>query len=498
MNMLPTTSPPPRVQGSSRYSGVAFRRHVAIYAASTVLVHSVGLATAPIFTRHFGPARYGTLEVMSATVALMVTLVSAGLDVAVGRSYARSSDVEDRQTAVSTGLFAVVGLGSAVALCAAAFARPLAGLLLGDRLFSRVVTFAALGVPLTVTAGYLRRVLRLEDRPWLSLVSATMLAGIGALCAVALGVTLSMGLSGVYAGIAIGAACAVVLNLVVNRHILRPRFSRRHLVAMVAVGLPLLPASLSTWALRMVDRFILVRWVDLDEIGLYGIANRVSNVVLLAVFAFEAAWVPFVLNLDGEDRERAARARARVLPLLTGGVAFLAVTVAAFGPQLLRVLADERFDAAAPVVPVLLLALLFYSMTPVAVSAAVIAGRTRRLALHAGSAVAVNILACLLLVPPFGIAGAAWATVLAFAYQAFTYHRLGQQVAPVAYDVRRIILLLALSVPYLALGYLDLGATWVTVSAKSLAVLSFPVLLISTGIVQAGDLRHLGFRRVTR
>ena len=52
---------------------------------------------------------------------------------------------------------------------------------------------------------------------------------------------------------------------------------------MLAYGLPLVPAAFALWALALVDRIMLSKLGSLADVGQYAVANRVSNVLLLAV-----------------------------------------------------------------------------------------------------------------------------------------------------------------------------------------------------------------------
>lgn len=457
-------------------------RHVAIYGASTLLVQSVSLLTAPVFTRHFGPARYGVLDVTSATVALVITVVMGGLDNAVARAYVNAASEDERRVVVSTGLAAVAGAGALVALVSVFLAGPVSDLLFGDRTHAGLVRAAAISVPLTVVAIYTRRLLRVQLRPVLSLISAVTLALVGAVAAIVLAVPAGLGLAGVYAGIALGAVAGLAVSIAATRKLLAWRFSRRVLLDLAAVGFPLALFALSLWAVRMVDRFILVRLVDLHQLGYYAVANRVAGVLLLAVLAFEGAWLPVLLRTEGTGDGRAVITRDGVLPALAAVVAGMSVLMAAFSPEILAVFAGHTFDPAARVVPPLVLAMLIHATTPVTASELIVARRTAGLAYGALGAVVVNVVACLLLVPRWGIAGAAWATVLGFAYRASDCYLRARQLLSVKERAsgahQRAGLALALAVPFLALGYVEFANGAGTLLVKGLGVAAFGAVVV--------------------
>ena len=82
------------------------------------------------------------------------------------------------------------------------------------------------------------------------------------------------------------------------------RFSRRELRALLAFGLPLVPAAVSSWALLLVDRVILRRLEDLDAVGQYAIASRLSGILVLGMTAFVLALGPYLLSVYSEQPDQ--------------------------------------------------------------------------------------------------------------------------------------------------------------------------------------------------
>ena len=71
-----------------------------------------------------------------------------------------------------------------------------------------------------------------------------------------------------------------------------------------------MPAALTAWVLLLVDRVILRRLEDLDAVGQYAIASRLSGVLSLAMIAFVLALGPYLLAVFSESPEQ-EKARPR-------------------------------------------------------------------------------------------------------------------------------------------------------------------------------------------
>ena len=62
-------------------------RHISVYSAGNLLVTAAGFITFPILTRVFDVADYGVLNLVSATLLLLVAVGKLGMQHAVVRLY---------------------------------------------------------------------------------------------------------------------------------------------------------------------------------------------------------------------------------------------------------------------------------------------------------------------------------------------------------------------------------------------------------------------------
>jgi O-antigen/teichoic acid export membrane protein len=312
---------------------------------------------------------------------------------------------------------------------------------------------------------------------------------VGGATAVALVVVADEGVRGVYYGLTAGAAAALVTNLVLARRALALRFSAEQLRRLVAFGGPLVLSALGGWSLVLVDRVILAQFVSLPEVGFYGLANRLAGVLLIATYAFGTAWAPYILGLHAEDPRAEARIRADVLRHWLAGTAVMAVLVAAVSREAVEIIAGAEFVPAAEVIPVLALAYLLFATLTVTQTPFLIEHRTGEMARLSIVAAVVNIGACFVLIPPWGIHGAAIATVAGFGFQAAAYYRRSQQRLPAPYDGRRMATAIGMALPFLAVGWIDVDPVVLGVVLKVAAAAAFAVLLVVLRIVDLGRLR---------
>jgi O-antigen/teichoic acid export membrane protein len=480
-----------------RSHGRALGRDLAIYGLSTLLLQGATILLTPVLTRVLGPDDYGVYELLQVALGFLSIVLVLGMDIAVLKVFFDDEAMGHRQRVVSTGL-AVVTLGTLVgALAIVLFVGPLSVALLGDDGQRAAIVAAAVALPATVLMTYTRQTLRIERRPWNYFVSSI----IGAVAQVAVVVVLVVRthqVASVFVGLTVGAVLATAYCLWASRHLYRPSISASQGRSLLAFGAPLVLTGIAGWSVMFVDRLILTRFVSLEEIGFYGVANKVALVLNLVIYSFGAGWPPFILELTASDAAAAKEVRSKALNQFLVAVACVGLPAAALAPEVVRILAGPAFLPAAAVVPILVLAFLAFATLPITQIAMMVTERSKVLAPPAIAAAVVNIVGCFVLCPRFGIAGASWATVAGFGVQAVAYYVIAQRIDRVPYPIRGTLAFFGLTLPFLALGWWQPSLA-VGLLVKVPALVLFPVLLLVLRIVDRSatvDLvRRIALRR---
>jgi O-antigen/teichoic acid export membrane protein len=142
------------------------------------------------------------------------------------------------------------------------------------------------------------------------------------------------------------------------------------------------------------------------------------------------------------DGERGPSLLREVTTLSMGGLGLLTVMAAALAPEVTRLFASLRWGfsarAAGDVIVVVSLASLVYGLYFMLVSTIFLRRRTSGLPLLTLAAGAANVASNLVLIPRFGIAGAAWSTVVGYGtLTALTWWYAARDY-PIGLDLRRL------------------------------------------------------------
>jgi O-antigen/teichoic acid export membrane protein len=238
---------------------------------------------------------------------------------------------------------------------------------------------------------------------------------------VALTVGWQLGLVPETASVAIAIqAVAVVAALLAGGFMLRRALPREIRAARASPryraelreALPLMLVNGAAITLTQIDLILVGAICAPREAGIYALATRIGQVVGLAEYAVNVAFMPVVARLYAqEDLPRLQRGAARVAGSGFLLAAVVAVPVAAFAPQLVSLFGTSFDDAATPL---RLVALSFLISAAAGQNGTILAmtGRTR--AVLNGSAVALvsNVALNAVMIPLWQVNGAAVAWVL--------------------------------------------------------------------------------------
>jgi O-antigen/teichoic acid export membrane protein len=299
-------------------------------------------------------------------------------------------------------------------------------------------------------------------------------------------VWLEKGAIGVIVGNFSGTLLVYLALLGFRREQLGLELDRGLLRSMNRFGIPLVPTALFLWVTNFSDRFFLVGLADVAEAGLYSVGVRVASAMVLLLTAFRLAWPALAYSIRDEDE--AKRTYAFVLTYLTVVTAWVALGLTLLAPWIVDVLAAPRFAESSRVVgPLAFASVAFAAYIVVAIGV----GRVRRTQFNwvvTGAAAAVNVVLNLVLIPPYGMMGAAVATVAAYVTMALGMAWWSQRIYPVPYQWRRVATAALAAVALAAAGkLLDVGLP----AAVALCAV-YPLALALLGFTSREERRRLG------
>lgn len=391
-------------------------RDFTIYLPTQLIPALAGFLVLPILARKLTPTELGVLTLAQTLITLGWVMVASWLASAIIRelpAHRKGGTV----TAFSGALTRALGLSSVVLAAVAALlaAVGMASSAVSDNLFLIIAAITGLtlqNVAVSLLAASLR------PRAYV-LVDATARTG-GVLLGVVL-VFQGHNVQGYLLGLALASLVVGSLGLALSwphsGHD-TPHATPASLGPWLRFGVPGSIAAVATWGLSYLDRYLLAALRDTGEVGIYSVGNVIGDkAVAIPAMAFLTAAGPLLITAyerSGRvEVERLMRAYTRVILLVSLPIiGFVTATAGTVVP----LLAGERFYAkAADVAPIISAGSLVYALALIGYTGLIVGKRTWPMVWGGAIGVLVNVVANLLLIPPFGIVGAAIATPLAMA-----------------------------------------------------------------------------------
>jgi O-antigen/teichoic acid export membrane protein len=448
----------------------------AIYGLGGLVSRILAVLLLPLYTAYLEPDDLGAVGVLVALNAVLVTILRGGVSSAFFRFWFDSPEPARQRTVLRTSFWFTMGMATLGLVAGWVFAAPIAeALSLGDEEW--LVRAQFVGLWAQMNYEQLTAVFRVEQRAsrFLAASLANVAITIGA--TVLLVVGLDEGALGVIVGNFTGTLVVYLALLAYRREQLGLELDRPLLRAMQKFGWPLVPSALALIAINFSDRLFIAHLASLAEVGMYELGVRIASAMVLLLTAFRMAWPAFAYSIEDEDEAR--RTYAFVLTYLVAIASWAALGLGLLAPWLVRLLAptnDAFWPGERVVAPLAFAAALFAGYIVVSIGI----GRARRTAFNwvvAGTAAVINVALNAVLVPAYGMEGAAAAAVVAFAVLFAFMAAYAQRIYPVPYQWRRVVTALAAAVALTLAG----KAFDVPLAGAIALALVYPLALLPLG-----------------
>ncbi|HVR06239.1 MAG TPA: flippase [Solirubrobacteraceae bacterium] len=383
--------------------------------ASNIVVQLVGRAiaialsvvTVALTARTLDPGGFGVLTSMAAYVGLFSVFTELGLSTAAMQRMAADPERE------SEWLGALVAIRLLLSLVVFVVCSISIVLFLSNAHEGHLVgVITALGI-LYTAPGALMTVFQSRLRAGL-VFSFTLLQSVLWLAIV---VVLTLTHASVVAFAATSTALLVViggLQIWTARRLVHVEWRKgiRHWRALVRVAVPLGVASVLITVYYQIDSVLLLQMAGPHEAGIYGAAYRFLAPLALIPAAVMSGFFPVFSAVYHDDPQRVRRLVQSCADLM--GVISLPILALMVGlsEPIVRLLYDSGYARSAGLMPILMLAFVSICFGSLAGYMAPVLALQWRLAIYSGIGAIANVILNIVLIPPYGAYGSAWATVV--------------------------------------------------------------------------------------
>jgi O-antigen/teichoic acid export membrane protein len=460
--------------------------HTLVYGLGNTGNRIVGFFLLPLYSRYLTPEDYGVLALVGMFGEILFILTNMGQSSALFRTYFQYEDPQERETVFTTSLWLILTLSFPIGLLALILAKPLATILTGS---PHYVVWLMIGIGGVLMKTLLRMplaVLRAREESRRYALSSFARTVISLVLAITFVVGLHLGGRGVLLSQLLAELLLCMYLLPITLRGLRLKYSHQDACHMLGYGIYLIPTALGSFMLQLSDRYFLRHFASLSVVGIYSLGSRLGEALSFPMQAFELAWPQFLFSNHKSPNAPALYARVFTYLLLVLGFLWLAISLLA--KEIVMVMVAPPFHEAYRVVPWIAGAFLMQGLNYAGNVGINLHRKVKYRPMIIMTTAVLNLTLNFLLIPGYGMMGAALATFASYTFQSFLRVLVSHWLYPVPYEYGRLGRLALVIIGLYSIGtFVVWHSPWTAVAGKLFLLLSVPFCLYASGFFQPGE-----------
>lgn len=449
-----------------------------IYSLGNISSKLIGFVLLPLYTSFLSTQEYGIFAILEVTATIMVAVCSFKLSTAMMRwCSTEKSEYKTKSilfTTYTSAFLIIVFLN----IILQPFRNSFSILFFGNSQYQQYFLILLLSVSFEILNLFSFDLIRLKERSvFYILISITRLSTILILNIYFIKY-LSLGVKGILLSQLIGNALITIITLPVLIKNMVFKFYYQELKKMLKYGIPLVFSTISMMLLTMGDRFIIKYFLNYSEVGIYSLGYKIASVVnVLIIQSFQTGFLPIAYkNFDKPDAQRFF---SKTLTYYTFILVISSLGLSLFAKEIIELFSkSQEYNVAYTIVPYISLAFVFKGIQYIYSLGLHFTKKTKYNAYIVLSAAILNFVLNFILIPKFGIYGAASATVVSWLLMSTAFYKYSFRFYKVRYEQRNIFLLISIGIGFYLLSLLFQNtAFYLRIILKSFLIIAFPVIL---------------------
>jgi len=443
----------------------------AIYGTTTILGRLLNYLLVPLHVYIFTtPSVYGIVGEMYAYVALLLVLLTYGMETA----FFRFSETEpDKNRVFGTAITSLLTTTSVFILLGLVFSQNIADILHYSNYPQYIRWFVIIvGLDVISTIPFAR--LRANNKPFLfaGIKITTIIINVFFnvfflwFCPFMINHEISTSLFTVIYNPEIGVGYIFISNLIASivQTILlfftckevRPIFDKILLKKMFIYAFPLLILGLAGIVNETIDRIMIKNLssnditIAMHNLGVYSACFKIGVIMNLFIQAFRYSAEPFFFSLYKQKDAKQGYSLVMTCFVIVCTFIFLATMMYI---DFVKYFVSENYREALPVVPIILIAYMFLGICFNLSIWYKLTGQTKYGAYITVGGAVITLLVNWIFIPIIGYTAAAWGHLITYTAMATASYLIGQKFYPIPYDLKKIGFYIALALLLFALSY---------------------------------------------
>ncbi len=414
-------------------------QNILSYSVANIFLKAANFLLLPIISHYIMPREYGYYSLFLTGYLILLTIIQGGLYSTLTKFYIDATDEKLRQKTFSVLLTGAFIIGIVMSLLIYITAPQMSMTITGSVDYISTIRLFAWLLVLEACVDLILQLQKTKEEVGKVIFYTFINAGTNFILTFVLIIYFRFGIYGLVLSQVIAHLTTMILMSAYTGKNFTGQYLPFDLSAIIKFSLPLMLAGIFTTCTDLADRIILDHFYDSQKVGIYSFSYKIANVMYIYVIAFRTAWVPHAIKKFGSEgySEHFGRVFTKYL--------FMAISIFLTVSLLIPVLFDIKisdsiylfnpaYKSGITILPFVLLGYLcngivsFNSIFPYKM------GKSTYFLFNDAIAFVLNITLNFILIPIWGMNGAAMATFISYIVPAFYMYSLSKNVIIVQYE----------------------------------------------------------------
>lgn len=469
-------------------------KHSFIYGLGNIATKLVGFVLIPIYTdaKYLSVADYGALSILEIISQLLVAIFGLSLYQGFVRWYWDIKTEDERKKLFFSVLVFVSAVSIVLSTFLLFFSSSLSNLIFSNADYSYIIILVIINSSFLAIQSVPNSAMRIQTKSalytGLNLIKLTALLSI----TIFFVVVLERGVSGIFEAQILGNILYFILS---SKYIYLnsiASYQTKLIKDLIVYSYPLILASMSGFLLSTIDRFSLNYLANLSDVGVYSLGFKFANTIkIFIVFSIQMALTPLMLKKINEKNNK--RFYSKILTYFSFVLMIVVLLFSMFGKELISTFTVEKqYLEAAIIIPIISMMIFFGMMKDTVMIGLHVNKKTKII----GSVITVMALTNLglniLLIPFWGIMGAAVSTLVSqLVFFTTTYH-YAQKSYSIPYELTKITKIILVAGVLYGISLLSNNWLWCyAVPFKLFLIATYPFVLYFLNFYEQVEIENI-------
>lgn len=393
---------------------MSLAKNTAYYSVGTILPRLGAFVFLPIYLRYLSPTEYGIVTSMHVLNGVLVIIFTLALNRSLYRIFYDYTSQSDRQKLIGTVFVSILIIALSQLLI----------ILTLNRVFNKIYPeisffpyylYSLFAVFLISLQTIPQAILQIKEQAKTFISLSLMLFFLKSGLVLFFLIFMKEEAVGYLKADVLSELVIVPIYYYFIRKDFRIAWNYKIFLNVLTFSLPILPNVLSAWVLGLSDRIFISKYFTTADVGIYSLGYQVAGLVLVFTTAFKTAYDPYFFKI-ANTREKADAVKILyktnsvfliILIIISFGLAF-------FAREGIMIFFTEAYYPSIQIVPIISLGYLFSQNSALLNTMVYQEKKTRVVMYITLISAALNITLNLILIPVWGILGAAFVALISF------------------------------------------------------------------------------------